>query len=240
MEFLKSYYDQTENLIKIEAEQGANFAQGIASDFNPIHYPDSKRFCVPGDLLFAIALEKYGLFQNMKFEFLDMVKAGSFLHYPIDIGEGKSEVTYSLDGGELGKPVLSIEAGGDQMKGDRKIENVIRQYVAFSGQNFPHILMPLMRKHEVMINPARPLVIYQSMSFNLQTLEFGELSIELGETTLDVDGKRGDATFNFVFSEDGRQIGSGKKTLILSGLRPYDHSKMQDLADEYLARANAG
>ena len=240
MKFLKSYYDENQDIIKIEAEQGAQFAQRIASDFNPIHYPDSKRFCVPGDLLFAIALGKYGLFQSMKFEFLDMVKGGSLLKYPADIESGKGEVSYSSIEGELGKRVLSINATGARMDDDHKIENVVRQYVAFSGRNFPHILMPLMREHGVMINPARPLVIYQSMSFDLQTLDFRELIIELGKTTLSIDEKRGEAVFNFVFSQDDKQIGSGKKTLILSGLRPYDDSKMQVLADDYLARANAG
>lgn len=239
MEFLQPYYHENKGLIQIDAEQGASFAQGVAGDFNPIHYPDSKRFCVPGDLLFAIALEKYGLSQEMKFEFLDMVKGGSLLSYPERTNNNKVEVAYGLEEGALGKKVLSIDMGGGNVNEADKIENVIRQYVSFSGRNFPHILLPLMREHEVMINPARPLVIYQSMSFGLQTLDFEHLEITLGETSLNIDGKRGEAIFNFDFSEKNKPLGSGQKSLILSGLRPYDHAKMQSLTDEYMARANA-
>ena len=45
---------------EVSAEQGSRFAKEVAGDFNPIHDHDSKRFCVPGDLLFAIALSDFG------------------------------------------------------------------------------------------------------------------------------------------------------------------------------------
>ena len=61
----------------------------------------------------------------------------------------------------------STEAAFDQTM----IEQLVRSYVLFSGQNFPYILVPLMAEHNVMINPARPLAIYQSMSLHLDRLD---------------------------------------------------------------------
>ncbi len=40
----------------------------------------------------------------------------------------------------------------------------------FSGHTFPDILVKLMADNSVMINPARPMVMYQSMSIDLHTL----------------------------------------------------------------------
>ena len=48
----------------------------MAGDFNHIHDEDSKRFCVPGDLLFAVLLSKEGISQKMRFEFSGMVGDG--------------------------------------------------------------------------------------------------------------------------------------------------------------------
>ena len=65
--FLKEFYDTQENSIRIGANQASTFAKEIAHDFNPLHDADAKRFCVPGDLLFSLVLEKYGLSENMHF-----------------------------------------------------------------------------------------------------------------------------------------------------------------------------
>jgi len=243
MDFLNQFYLENKNQLFIDAEQASAFAQTIAGDFNPIHYPDSKRFCVPGDLLFAIALRKYGLYQSMRFEFLDMVKANVGLDYPQYIDNDKVIVRYASDTPSVkpdAKPVMSINAGGENLLQETKVEKIIRKYVAFSGQNFPHILLPLMEQHNVMINPSRPLVIYQSMSFELESLNFSDLDLKLDSTSLNVEGKRGEALLKFVFTENGKQIGAGEKTLLLSGLRPYEEKAMSDLADEYLNRANGG
>jgi len=58
------------------------FAKEVAHDFNPLHDVDAKRFCVPGDLLFSMALEKYGLSQNMHFNFSGMVGHDVLLNFP--------------------------------------------------------------------------------------------------------------------------------------------------------------
>lgn len=255
MQFLEHYFQQvTANTVTITGQQGNDFAKQVADDFNPIHDVGSKRFCVPGDLLFAIALHKYGLHQSMSFRFLDMVNADSTLMYPdwpqaepSSLGDTDETIVSYFDAAKfdddkndgLGKDVLAIRGSGDVLREPNSVEAVLRKYVAFSGHNFPHILLPLMEEHGVMINPARPLVIYESMSFDLQTLNFVDLDIRLEETSLDVQGKRGNASLNFSFNDSSGEVGRGSKKLVLSGLRPYDAATMQKLCDDYFAVAGA-
>ena len=88
--FLQPFYNIDQNVeqptaassLTISAEQGSRFAKTISNDFNPIHDADSKRFCVPGDLLFALVLQRYGLSQNMSFQFSGMVSAETALEFP--------------------------------------------------------------------------------------------------------------------------------------------------------------
>ena len=80
--FLDNFYNQNQSELTISAEQGSSFAKTISNDFNPIHDPDSKRFCVPGDLLFALVLQRYGLSQNMSFSFAGMVARDTGLLFP--------------------------------------------------------------------------------------------------------------------------------------------------------------
>lgn len=233
MNFLDQYYDQNnQGKITVNGQQGSDFAKIIATDFNPIHDRDSKRFCVPGDLLFALALKEYGLHKNMVFEFLDLVSADTPLDYPEPISDD-SELKV-LNNKE--KAVLGVKFGGGGVKEAQKSEALLKNYVAFSGQNFPHILVPLMKQHGVMINPARPLVIYKSMSFEINDLSFSELEITLEKTELTVKGKRGDANLFFSIKSNGQKIGSGIKTLVLSGLREYDEVAVQQLSDAYFHR----
>ncbi len=237
MQFLEKYFSlESRNQVLITAQQGSDFAKQVAGDFNPIHDVGSKRFCVPGDLLFAIALHQYGLRQSMTFRFLDMVSADSSLLYPELLSLDGATIAYA-DGKANGKTALDIKASGDTLNEPSAVESMLRKYVAFSGQNFPHILLPLMEQHAVMINPLRPLVIYESMSFDLQTLNFIDLDIKLEETSLDVQGKRGNASLNFSFYASGDEVGRGVKKLVLSGLRPYEANAMNKLRDDYLANA---
>ena len=57
----KDFYAQRGEYVVISAEQASRFAKGVAGDYNPIHNPDARRFCVPGDLLFTLVLVKFGL-----------------------------------------------------------------------------------------------------------------------------------------------------------------------------------
>lgn len=245
MQFLQNYYNEEGDLIHISAEQGSAFAKQVAGDFNPIHDAQSKRFCVPGDLLFSLALQHYGLHQSMRFHFRDLVSADTpltYLNKPEQQQKGSvgCEPKNSKNSIEVTniaeKVVLSLEYDGSWSQEATQIEQLIKSYVAFSGQNFPHILVPLMKQHGVMINPKRPLVIYQSMSCQFNHLDFDQLQIELIDTQLEVNGKRGNATLSFSMNSEGQSIGNGTKLLVLSGLREYEESAIQQMCEEYLAK----
>jgi hypothetical protein len=230
--FLKEFYSGTDNLIKITAEQGSLFAKEIANDFNPLHDIDAKRFCVPGDLLFSIGLEKYGLSKKMNFIFAGMLGHGVTLDFP------KTEEDQFDIIGSHGKTILKIERSGERSSNDSIIDALIRNYVAFSGHNFPYVLVPLMAKQNVMINLTRPLVLYNSMTLEFEHLNFTQPEVEMLEPELTVNGKRGDAHFNFQITSEGQVVGSGFKKIVISGMREYEENPMQAFVDEYLARKN--
>ena len=137
---LDPYYTQQESSIKISAEQASVFAKKECQDFNPIHDPDSKRFCVPGDLLFALALKEYGVSESMNFTFTNMVGDSVALNFP------KTDSDHIIVTNDQGKSVLEIKKSGKSSDDIELIESLIKKYVVFSGQNFPTLLMPLMNR----------------------------------------------------------------------------------------------
>jgi len=225
--FLTDYFSESVSGISFSRQQASDFAKNIANDFNPIHDVDAKRFCVPGDLLFSILLYKQGLNQNMRFEFAGMVTEDVMLTIPEDAVDTSSIC------GNNGKEYLSVSRNGELTKSSEIIERLIRQYVAFSGQTFPHILVPLMEKHSVMINPSRPFVVYESMEIDFTNMDFSSLSLEMSHVELDVAGKRGNASFKFDLIDDGVVVGTGVKSMVLSGLRAYEQESIDKLIDMY-------
>ena len=176
---LAPFYTSKDNQISVSAEQASNFAKLQCFDFNPIHDPDNKRFCVPGDLLFSLALHVYGVSESMSFKFTNMVGANVGLNFP-ETSDDSIVIT-----NDQGKSVLEIERKGNINKESQFIESLIKNYGQFSGQNFPTLLMPLMKKHGVMFNPNRPLVMYNSMSFEFSNIELQDtMQLELADSTL--------------------------------------------------------
>ncbi len=223
---LHHFYQRTNSTVSFSRQQASDFAKNIAGDFNPIHNIDAKRFCVPGDLLFAVALEHYGLSQQMCFTFSGMV-TDEAVTLP-DTSSGHIIISDAAS-----KQCLTIERSGDTSHNPTLINDLTRSYVAFSGQTFPHILIPLMEKNGVMINPERPMVIYESMSINIDRLDISAPTLELRDSHLDVDGKRGRATLEFHLISDGTTVGHCTKNILLSGLREFDAEQISALVDEY-------
>lgn len=231
---LDPYYVQQDSNITISAEQASTFAKKECQDFNPIHDPDSKRFCVPGDLLFSLALKEYGVSESMSFTFTNMVGGSVPLNFPAADGENIA-ITNAQ-----GKSVLEITQSGATSHDPDLIESLIKNYVVFSGQNFPTLLMPLMKKHQVMFNPARPLVMYNSMNFQFDNLSLNNpLRVELAESVLEVETKRANNFLNFDIYDGDKIIGRGIKTMVIAGLKPYDHDSITTFSEGYLARRNA-
>ena len=80
--FLEKFCTRSNGKVSFTRHQASSFAKQIANDFNPLHDEDAKRFCVPGDLLFSLALAKSGLSQQMTFTFSGMVSDGIELTFP--------------------------------------------------------------------------------------------------------------------------------------------------------------
>jgi len=225
--FLESYCNTSADKISFTRQQASDFAKKIADDFNPLHDINAKRFCVPGDLLFSLSLEKSGLFQEMKFTFAGMVNDGIELSFPESI-ETRAAV---VDANE--KEYLLIDVEGKNTRDKQTISTLTQAYVEFSGHTFPHILVALMAKNAVMINPTRPMVMYESMTIHLDSLDFTEVKLELANSTLSIEGKRGVADLIFNLVSNGKKIGHGKKHMLLSGLRPYEQSVIDSIVAEY-------
>jgi len=214
--------------LSFSREQASLFAKQAANDFNPLHDADAKLFCVPGDLLFSVALRKYGLFQNMSFQFTGMVTDGLVLNFD------QSEPGHSKLQDSQEKTYLEISREGAVTHNYEKIWAFVSNYILFSGHNFPHILVPLMSNSGVMLNPKRPLAIYESMSFSLDTLDFEKVSLELKEATLDVNGKKGRVCLEFEMTgKTGGVIGKGQKEMLLRGLQPLDQVVVDQMVTDY-------
>lgn len=226
--YLDPFFATEGNLLRITPEQGSAFAKEVSDDFNPLHNPDAKRFCVPGDLLFALVLARLGLSKKMAFQYTGMVGKDATICFP-----ATSSNRFSITD-ENGKSFLEISQSGEQTHDLAFIEAFSKAYVAFSGHSFPHILVPLMKDNNVMINPDRPMVMYESMAFEFDNLDIESPSLELINSSLDVNGKRGSVRLEFSVSDGNeKQIGSGYKTMVLSGLKEYDQAQIDGLISIY-------
>jgi hypothetical protein len=226
---LKQFYNLDSQKVNINREQASLFAKSVAGDFNPLHDIDAKRFCVPGDLLFAVALTELGVSQSMRFDFDSMVTEQTTVSLPNQLSAEFSLVDQN------DKALMTIHSSGEQTKDASFIANVIEKYVQFSGRTFPEILINLMKEKGVMINPARPLVIYKNMAVNIEQFPAGELTLEFAGASMDVDGKKGSVKLEFDLFVDGNVIGHGTKDMVVSGLRPYEQAAIDIIVSDYQA-----
>ena len=225
--FIEEYFSESDLGIRFSRQQACMFAKKIADDFNPIHNTDAKRFCVPGDLLFSVILAKAGLHKNMDFTFTGMVTEDIDLTFPTKINEhfGITDTN--------NKEYLDVKVSGDNSTNAALVDSLTKAYVAFSGHTFPHILVKLMQENNVMINPARPMIMYQSMSIELDTFEATDIELKLSKTTLEHNGKRGQACLHFDLLSNNTVVGRGKKHMMLSGLRDYCAETMDKVVTDY-------
>ncbi|KJY75969.1 DUF3581 domain-containing protein [Vibrio sp. SCSIO 43132] len=231
--FLTPYFSIEDNQFQFTRQQASHFAKKVAGDYNPIHDEDNKRFCVPGDLLFAVLLNQEGVSQKMRFDFSGMVSEGIALSV-----EEKGDTESALVDAN-GKEYLHMHHEGEVSKDAKFIEHLTKSYVQFSGMNFPHIMVPLMEDKQMMINCQRPLVMYESMEVEFDRLDLSEPSVEFAGATFEIEGKRGQVTLNFSFTDNGEVVGKGVKRMVASGLRPYEKEAVDDLVERFNARKDA-
>ncbi|WP_019563439.1 MULTISPECIES: DUF3581 family protein [unclassified Thioalkalivibrio] len=228
--FLEDFYRLRDGQLVVTPEQGSDFAKTLAGDFNPIHDADNRRFCVPGDLLFALVLDTYGASADMLFRFTGMVGGNVPLVFPENPG-----AAFAITD-ESGKSVIEVERSGAVIDEPSAIGSLIRSYVGFSGQNFPHVLVPLMEEHGVMVNPKRPLVMYERMGFHLPeplAASAGVPEPRLKDAVMTVNGKRGEIRLDYELVIDQSVVADGSKHLVLSGLRAFDAADVERLVADY-------
>lgn len=223
---IDQYYNKANGRISFTREQGSNFAKNMAHDFNPIHDIDAKRFCIPGDLLFAVILARYGVSQHMEFIFSGMVGDGVEL-IPPDV----SAELHLQD--EEGREYLQVNISGESCQDESLVQGITQSYVEFSGQTFPHLLVPLLAEQGVMINPDRPIVMYQSMVIDLDTLQISGAVLESDEHLVEINGKRGRVDLAFNLVSGGEIVGRGRKCILLSGLKPYEKHASAEAISRY-------
>ena len=224
---LEKYFTLDGSRLSFTRQQASDFAKSVAGDFNPLHDSDSKRFCVPGDLLFAVIIHHYGLRQTMGFSFSGMVSDDVTLILP-EVNAREISIYDEND-----KKYLDVSCNGEHSRNPELIESLTRSYVEFSGHTFPHILVPLMRDNNAMINTDRPLVIYDHMRIWLDTMEADQVELALSESDLRLYGKRGDVALNYDLHCNGEKVGKGQKKMVLSGLREYNQEKIDELVELY-------
>jgi len=229
---LNNYYSTSDSKFQFTRQQASKFAKNIAGDFNPIHDQDNKRFCVPGDLLFSLVLQHYGISEKMNFEFGGMVAD----QIPLQFIETENQQINICD--EKEKVYLTVQRSGKKTENSELINNLIQAYVGFSGQTFPHVLVPLMKQHNKMINPDRPLVIYNNMLIDINDLNISNPTLKLVNSNLDIDGKRGNVCLKFHIIQEGNIVGSGEKNMVLSSLRDFEEDKIAQLVESYDLRKN--
>lgn len=224
---ISRFVTEVESGVKFSEAQANHFAKGIAGDFNPIHDIGAKRFCVPGDLLFSALLNRYGVYQSIQVDLMSLLSADVVVELPNELTK------HNEFHDDQGRHLLTLDVSGESSRNIEFVANLADQYVKFSGKTFPDILVELMRENNVMINPARPLVIYKDMSLKLDSLEGSDLSLELDNATLEANGKKGKACLRFVIKSGSDVIGRGEKNMLLSGLRDYDDAAMVDIVSQY-------
>lgn len=228
---LEDYFSLHDGIVSFTEQQASNFAKGIAGDFNPLHDPGNRRFCVPGDLLFCILLRQYGVAQHTTVQFAGMLDGKTQMHLPATA----SNAMTVRDSRE--RELLTLLREGDVCTNAVFVSALSQAYVTFSGHTFPDILVPLMRDAAVMINPGRPMVIYKDMSIELNeavdNLSGSELTLNLGDTDISVNGRKALVRLTFAILENGNPIGKGEKNMVLSGLREFDEAAMHTVVEQY-------
>ena len=246
-------------VLGFDEARASAFAKGVAGDFNPLHDVGNKRFCVPGDLLFAALLQHYGLHEQVSVSFAGMLGAHARLALPARAERGGR--MHLCD--ERGREVLGYYASGERVEDATFIGRLSEEYVRFSGRTFPAILMPLMERAGVMVNPERPLIIYKDMAIRLDTAALaaslaerpagqgdpgdpddpddpgGTLTLDAAGHAFSADGRKGAASVRFTIRRGGATLGEGEKNFVLTGLRDYDAGAVATLLERHEERRAA-
>lgn len=227
---LSTFHHQDGHRLWVDADQGSRFAKQVAGDHNPLHDVDAPRFCVPGDLLFALITHRYGLSQRLALSFRGMLRARTPLVFPPRAG---SEFAIA---GDDGREYVHVTHDTPLLSDEAARLALIRAYVGCSGETFPDRLCPLLAEAGVMFNPQRPFLVYDSMALDLERAPGIDVAVNPQDASLTVTGKRADVRFDYRIEDGEGAIGHAAKWMVVSGLRAYDDEAMADVIGAYHAR----
>ena len=227
---LSAFYYQDGERLRVSADQGSRFAKQVAGDHNPLHDVEAPRFCVPGDLLFALISHRYGLSRRFALSFKGMLRADTPLVFPPRSG---SEFTIA---GDDGREYVRVTHETPLPSDEAARLALIRAYVGCSGETFPDRLCPLLAEAGVMFNPQRPFLVYDSMALDLERAPGANVAVVPQDASLTVNGKRADVQFDYRIVDGDGVIGHAAKWMVVSGLRAYDDDTMTAVIDAYHAR----
>ena len=227
---LSAFHHRDGDRLWVDADQGSRFAKQVAGDHNPLHDVDAPRFCVPGDLLFALITQRYGLSRRFALSFRGMLRANTPLVFPPPSG---SEFAIA---GDDGREYVHVTHDTLLPSDEAARLALIRAYVGCSGETFPDRLCPLLAKAGVMFNPQRPFLVYDSMALELERAPGTDVAVTPQDASLTVNGKRADVQFDYRIEDGGGVIGHAAKWMLVSGLRAYDEDTMTAVIGAYQAR----
>jgi hypothetical protein len=230
IDWLDGFYHGSDHERWVTADQGSRFAKQIAGDHNPLHDPDSSRFCVPGDLLFALILRRYGLARRFALSFRGMLRAGTRLRFPSQPSE---RFMLADENDRDTVEVCHEQPLADDLAGRLAL---IEAYVACSGETFPDRLGPLLAEAGVMFNPQRPFLVYDGMNLAMDRAPGAGLEVRPVDASLTVNGKRADVQFDYQLIDADGTPGTASKRMVVSGLRAYDAEAMAAVIAAYQAR----
>ena len=71
------------------------------------------------------------------------------------------------------------------------------------------------------------------MSLHLDCLDLKQPLVELADSEMKVNGKRGDVELRFDLMDGAEKVGWGVKKIILSGLREYQQTAIDEMSADY-------
>ena len=224
---LEKFYNLDGARLSFTRQQASDFAKSVAGDFNILHDVDSKRFCVPVICCSPSLSITMVCARPWDFPFPEWLVTRFRLFSP-KVNAREISIYDEND-----KKYLDVSSDGAHSSNPKLINSLTRNYVAFSGDTFPHVLVPLMQENNLMINTERPLIIYDHMRISLDTLDIDSVELRMTDSKFRLYGKRGDVALNYDISCNGEVVGRGQKKMVLSGLREYDQGKIDALIESF-------
>lgn len=226
-----------DSLFKFNAVACDAYARNVVKDFNPIHNHLAKNYCVPGDLIFALMVERGGVHGSMRMDFLNRVGKDSEYIFV----SGKAGMAL-LDRGN--KVQAQLIGSGDASVCVKCISAVSDAVLSCTSSYFPYKMMRSLRAENLMLSGCRSLVILKSIEVNVSDLHFAsDLTAVFCSSSLRHSGRRGtiDAHFQLV-GGNGQVLGQVIKTALIIGIERFNGKRSAQYLENYesLVRMQVG